>query len=287
VADHASTALRESRIEEVVVARPAAARPGGRSRAPSCASWAGLGRRATAGRPGGDRARPAVASWLADDGTFTARKNVELLREFAAREPRTGAPRADRAALPALAGRDPRRGRVEAIDVRRNEIVQADDGRSGRARGRRRRDDRVRPRPALGRLPGRPAARRAVRRAQLHPAERPRPGADADGEPLPASTPSAGSSAARPGSSAPTSATPRRPCPRLAEDLGAGALPGAAEPRREQIDALLAERKPDVVTVEAWRAIDAQELEAGLRQERPRVKLASREELLAAAGAGT
>jgi ferredoxin--NADP+ reductase len=53
------------------------------------------------------------------------------------------------------------------------------------------------------------------------------------------------------------------------------------------MDALLAERKPDVVTVDAWRAIDARELEAGHRQDRPRVKLASREELLAAAGAGT
>ena len=42
-----------------------------------------------------------------------------------------------------------------------------------------------------------------------------------------------------------------------------------------------------MVTVDAWRAIDARELEAGLQQERPRVKLASREELLAAAGSGS
>ena len=58
-------------------------------------------------------------------------------------------------------------------------------------------------------------------------------------------------------------------------------------PGREQIDALLAERKPDLVDVDGWRAIDARELEAGLEQERPRVKLASRDELLAAAGAGS
>jgi ferredoxin--NADP+ reductase len=38
-----------------------------------------------------------------------------------------------------------------------------------------------------------------------------------------------------------------------------------------------------VVTVEGWRAIDAAELESGHSQERPRVKLASRDELLAAA----
>ena len=73
---------------------------------------------------------------------------------------------------------------------------------------------------------------------------------------------------------------------RLAEDLAAGVCP-APPNGREQIDALLAERQPDLVTVDAWRAIDEQELEAGVRQERPRVKLASREELLAAAGTGT
>ena len=64
----------------------------------------------------------------------------------------------------------------------------------------------------------------------------------------------------------------------LAEDLDA--LPRPAE----TIDALLAARKPDVVTVEGWRAIDGQELERGRGEERPRVKLTSRAELLAAAG---
>ena len=69
---------------------------------------------------------------------------------------------------------------------------------------------------------------------------------------------------------------------RLADDLAAGACP-APPAGRDEIDALLAERQPDLVTEDAWRAIDARELEAGLEQERPRVKLASREELLAAA----
>ena len=63
-----------------------------------------------------------------------------------------------------------------------------------------------------------------------------------------------------------------------------GALPEPAEPGREPIDALLAERRPDLVTVEGWRAIDGREREAGRGAERPRVKLASRDELLAAAG---
>jgi ferredoxin--NADP+ reductase len=69
----------------------------------------------------------------------------------------------------------------------------------------------------------------------------------------------------------------------LFEDWEAGLLPQVAADAPERIDALLAERKPDVVTVDGWRAIDAQELERGRSEERPRVKLASRDELLGAA----
>jgi ferredoxin--NADP+ reductase len=65
----------------------------------------------------------------------------------------------------------------------------------------------------------------------------------------------------------------------LAEDLRAGLLTEPGEP----IDALLAERGVDVVTVEGWRAIDGHELERGRSASRPRVKLASRGELLSAA----
>jgi ferredoxin/flavodoxin---NADP+ reductase len=70
----------------------------------------------------------------------------------------------------------------------------------------------------------------------------------------------------------------------LAEDLAAGALPAPERPGAEEIDALLAERKPDLVTIDGWRAIDSDELRRGEEAQRPRVKLASREELLAAAG---
>jgi ferredoxin/flavodoxin---NADP+ reductase len=72
----------------------------------------------------------------------------------------------------------------------------------------------------------------------------------------------------------------------LAEDLRAGALPAPPSPDPAEIDALLAERKPDLVTADGWRAIDAAELETGQSQDRPRVKLASRDELLTAAGGG-
>jgi len=71
----------------------------------------------------------------------------------------------------------------------------------------------------------------------------------------------------------------------LVEDLRAGALAEPPNLAPEQIDALLAQRKPDLVTVEGWRAIDARELERGRTEERPRVKLASHDELLTAAQA--
>jgi ferredoxin--NADP+ reductase len=65
----------------------------------------------------------------------------------------------------------------------------------------------------------------------------------------------------------------------LEEDLRAGVLP---EPE-EGIDELLAEKAPHAVTAEGWRAIDELERERGRQQDRPRVKLSSRDELLAAA----
>jgi len=70
---------------------------------------------------------------------------------------------------------------------------------------------------------------------------------------------------------------------RVAEDLASGAIEPRDLPGREEIEALLADRKPDLVTADGWRAIDARELRMGEEAERPRVKLASREDLLAAA----
>jgi len=69
----------------------------------------------------------------------------------------------------------------------------------------------------------------------------------------------------------------------LLEDLRAGELPAPPRLGRVDLDTLLAERKPDLVTVEGWRAIDGQELDRGRSESRPRVKFASRDELLAAA----
>ena len=127
VADHALEALRESRIEEVVVL----GRRGPAQAAFTSAELRELGRMdgvALRVDPAEIELDPLSAEWLADDGTFTARKNVELLREFAAAEPNAGAPRS--VVLRFL--RSPveirGEGRVEAIDIARNEIVRSDDG---------------------------------------------------------------------------------------------------------------------------------------------------------------
>ena len=72
----------------------------------------------------------------------------------------------------------------------------------------------------------------------------------------------------------------------LFEDLEAGRIPDpelAAD--RSAIETLLAERKPDHVTFEGWRAIDAAEVEAGKPHGRPRVKFCRTEELVEASKA--
>ena len=78
----------------------------------------------------------------------------------------------------------------------------------------------------------------------------------------PASTPSAGSSAGPTGILGTNKRDAEETIGCLAEDLRAGALPEPPNAARA-IDALLAERKPDAVTVDGWRAIDAHELERG------------------------
>jgi ferredoxin--NADP+ reductase len=283
IAGHALETLRESRIEEVVVL--------GR-RGPAQAAFTSAELRELGRLDGVDlRVDPAdveldaVSSrWLAEEGTFTARKNVELLREFAARPASPGARR--RIVLRFLRSPVEIRGadRVEAIDVRRNEIVRADDG-SLRARS----VDGAVETIECG-LVLRSVGYRAVplpdvpfdERYFVLPNERGRV-RTADGEPL------RGVYAVGWIKRGPTGilGTNKRDAEEtvagLVEDLEALPWPDA---EREQIDGLLAERKPDLVTVEGWRAIDAHELERGRSEERPRVKLASRDELVSVAADG-
>ncbi|MEA2393398.1 MAG: ferredoxin/flavodoxin---NADP+ reductase [Solirubrobacteraceae bacterium] len=283
VADHALEALRESRIEEVVVM--------GR-RGPAQAAFTSAELRELGHLDGvdirvdpGDVELDAVSRrWLAEEGTFTARKNVALLAEFAARPRRADARR--RIELRFLRSPVEIRGTggVEAIDVRRNEIVRADDG-SLMARA----VDADVETIECG-LVLRSVGYRAVplpdvpfeERRFVLPNERGRV-LTPDGESL------RGVYAVGWIKRGPTGilGTNKRDAEEtvscLVADLRAGVLPAPPNPGREQIDALLAQRKPDLVTADGWRAIATHELERGRSEERPRVKLASRDELLSAA----
>jgi ferredoxin--NADP+ reductase len=69
----------------------------------------------------------------------------------------------------------------------------------------------------------------------------------------------------------------------LLEDLEEGRLPQPQAPDRGELEEILRERKPDLVTYAGWEAIDRAEREAGEPHGRPRVKYTTFEELLEAA----
>jgi ferredoxin--NADP+ reductase len=285
VADHALEALRESRIREVVVL----GRRGPAQAAFTSAELRELGRLDgvdTRVDPAEIELDPVSREWLDSEGTFTARKNVELLREIASRPPDAGAQR--RIVLRFLRSPVEIRGTgaAEAVDVVRNKIVRADDG-TLRAR---QAGDEVETIEAG--LVLRSVGYRAVplpdvpfeERRFVLPNERGRV-LTPDGDPV------TGVYAVGWIKRGPTGilGTNKRDAEEtvdcLVEDLRAGALNTPADDAGEEIDALLAERCPGHVTVEGWRAIDLQELERGRTEQRPRVKLASRDALLDAANA--
>jgi ferredoxin/flavodoxin---NADP+ reductase len=69
----------------------------------------------------------------------------------------------------------------------------------------------------------------------------------------------------------------------LLEDARAGSLPRASDASAEAVDTLLAERGVEVVMYSGWELIDRVESERGAPHGRPRIKLASWDELLNAA----
>jgi ferredoxin--NADP+ reductase len=279
IADHALEALRASAIEEVVVL--------GR-RGPAQAAFTSAELRELGHLDGVDldvgevKLDPVSREWLAESGTFTARTNVRLLEEFATRAPGGAARRIALRFLssPVAVLGD---GRVEAIDVGRNEIVRAADG-SLRARaldedletiecGLVLRSVGYRAVP----LPGVPFDERSFvlpnDEGRVHAVDGERvPGVYAVGWIKRGPTGILGTNK--------RDAAETVSC--LVEDLDG--LPGPAHPDRDAIDALLADRVPDLVTADGWRAIDRHELAGGRSERRPRVKLCTRDELVAAAG---
>jgi ferredoxin--NADP+ reductase len=282
VADHALEALRESRVEEVVVL--------GR-RGPAQAAFTSS-ELYELGRLDGVEVRvdreeavldPVSSRWLEEEGTFTARKNVELVREFAAR---TRVDSGRRIVLRFL--RSPIEiqgaGGVEKLVIGRNELRRDEGG-------------RIRPVDTGDReelecgLVLRSVGYRAVplpdvpfdERAYVLPNSSGRV-LGADGRPLPGVYTVGWIKRGPTGILGTNKRDADETVACLAEDLSSGALPPPRVEDPGRIEALVAERKPDAVTVEGWRAIDAHERRLGRDLRRPRVKLATREELLAAAG---
>jgi ferredoxin/flavodoxin---NADP+ reductase len=282
IADHALDALRESAIEEVIVL----GRRGPAQAAFTSAELRELGHLDDVElRVGREEVELDAVSkqWLAEEGTFTARKNVELLREFAARPPADAGRRIElRFLCSPLAIRGA--ARVEAVEIGRNQIARGADG-SLNASPVGEDVERIECGLVL-----RSVGYRAVplpdvpfdERYFVLPNERGRV-LGSDGAPLP------GVYAVGWIKRGPTGilGTNKRDAEEtigcLIEDLSAGALAPPASVGREQLDALLATRQPDLVTLDGWRRIDARELTLGRAAQRPRVKLASRETLLAAA----
>ena len=177
IADHALDALRASRIEEVVVL----GRRGPAQAAFTSAELRELGHLDGVDLDVGDvELDPVsrVACRPCDVHGPHERPSAAGVRGAARARPR-GAQ--DRAALPALAGGHPRRraGRGDRRLPQRARALRRRRPARAVLRRRGRRDDRMRARPAFGRLPRRAAARRAVRRSLFRPAQRGRPRARA------------------------------------------------------------------------------------------------------------
>jgi ferredoxin/flavodoxin---NADP+ reductase len=278
VADHALEALRASSVERVVVL----GRRGPAQVAFTNAELRELGRMRgvqVVVDPVEAEIDPVSAEWLAEEGTFTARRNVDRVREYAA------APR-DPAARRTIELRFLRSpvairgdGRVEAIDVVRNELH---------------RDERgvVRARPASEEtetiacgLVLRSVGYQAVplpdvpfdERSYVLPNDRGRV-LDLDtGEHVPGVYAVGWIKRGPTGILGTNKRDAAETVASLVEDVRSGRL---NQPEVDGTVEDLLEGRDDVVTVRGWRTIDGYELAAGRDADRPRVKLADREALL-------
>ena len=240
-------------------------------------------RRRRAARRATSRSTRCRATGSTRRGRSPRARTSQLLQEFAA-APGAGRRRAPiDAALPDLARGDPRR-RPRRGDRRRPQRDRArrrrGAARPGRRRRRRRRSSAAWCCAPSATAPCRSPTCRSTSATYVLPNER-GPRADAGGRPLP------GVYAVGWIKRGPTGILGTNK--RDAEETSAAWSTTSRLPRRPTRSARAStrcsrERKPDLVTRGGWRAIAPIELERGRASQRPRVKLASRDELLDAAG---
>jgi ferredoxin/flavodoxin---NADP+ reductase len=222
---------------------------------------------------------PASEAELAEAGPIV-RRNMELLREFAAREP-NGKPRRVRLRFRASPVAILGEGRVEAVEVVRNELVP--DERGG-LRAVPTDDREVIPCSLVFRSIG----YRGVGMPEVPFDEErgtiPNRGGRVvdDGEPVPGVYCAGWIKRGPTGVIGTNKKDATETVKILLEDARAGRLPNTSAPP-ESVLALLEERGADVVAYGGWEAIDALERGRGEPHGRPRVKLCSWDELLEAA----
>jgi ferredoxin--NADP+ reductase len=278
-ADYAIDALADSAIEEVVVV--------GR-RGPAQAAFTNpelreLGELTEADvivDPAELEIDDHSARSIEHEGAITARRNVEILREFAAREP-AGKPRRVRLTFlrsPVAIHGD---GRVEALELARNELHHGGDG-SMRAQ-------------ATGEHETLDAG--LVFRSIGYR------GVPIDGVPFDVWHGTVPNEEGRVVDPAAQHAVPglyvvgwikrgpsgvigtnkrdaQETVTNLLEDLAEGRLPEPADPDPDGVDALVSQRAPEAVRYDGWELIDAAEKAAGEPLGRPRVKLTRIDEMV-------
>jgi ferredoxin/flavodoxin---NADP+ reductase len=281
VADHALEVLAESRVREIVVL----GRRGPAQVAFTNPELLELGEMSQADvfvDPRDVELDPLSKAFIESDAaSMTAKKNVEILTGYAAREP-TGKPRRIvlrfRVSPVAILGEE----RVERIRVCHNQLV-ADESGSIRAR-----PTDVFEEIECG-LVFRSIGYRGTPLEGLPFDERrcviPNEGGRilGSGRPLPGEYVVGWIKRGPTGIIGTNKRDAQETVDHLLEDLDAGRLLDPPDPDRGSLEELLAERAPDHVTYAGWEAIDRAEKEAGEPQGRPRVKLCTFDELLDAA----
>jgi len=228
----------------------------------------------------------ASAASIDEEGELTARRNVEILGEFAAKEPQGRPKRVHFRFLvsPVAIEGD---GRAQRMEIVHNELYVADDG-------------AIRPRPTErrevidGDLVLRSIGYKGVaspgvpfdeRRAVI-PNDAGRVLHEPDGDHVGGLYCVGWIKRGPTGVIGTNKKDAHETVEMILEDLEHGRLPEPADPDSAAVEALVTERKPDHVTYVGWEAIDAVEKSLGEPHGRPRVKLCSRDELLEAAKNG-